>query len=87
MKTKFKLNQKVEIIGKPRSDGSTDTGVIIGIELCDAELFRRAYSSVKEFQEIFNVVKYKVAYRNAFTSRLIAEWFYEEDLAKSSLIK
>jgi hypothetical protein len=78
MKIKFRLGQWVRI-QKPRTDGTTDAGVIVGIEIIKDAHYLGFYS-FQSFEESFKIAKYKVAYQNGFTRSFIEEWFEEEIL-------
>ncbi len=79
IKTKFRLGQWVRIVGKPRIDGTTDAGIIVGVEL-SKYAFHLGFFSKREFEESFKTATYKVAYQNDFTKIFTVEWFAENDI-------
>jgi hypothetical protein len=76
---KYRLGQRVKIIGQPHTDGSIDHGRIIGIELHPKGI-PLGYITRREYEERFTEPTYKVAYIMDYTKRAQSEWFAEDQL-------
>jgi hypothetical protein len=76
----YRLGQRVKITGQPHTDGSIDSGRIIGIELHPSGI-PLGYISRHEYESRFIIPMYKVAYVMDCTQRAQSEWFQEEQLS------
>lgn len=74
-----KLNSKVRITGSPRTDGSVDSGKIIGIKY-EPDAYYVGLTAT-QFLEQFKVPSYLVASVNAVTNRGNCTWYAEKDLS------